>query len=107
MFYAVVDLEVWSSEDGRPDLPSETRSMLYRFRDEAGTEVNIGANAVDQAGERFASGTRHNHVTLAFWGEVEARRLLRPGASFVVWYARDIGDGTVLRVSEKDLPQAD
>ena len=95
-FSVTADIEIWGSEDGKPDLPAENHSMLFRFRDAAGEEVLIGANALDDQGRRFSAGSRHNRVTLTFWAEEAAADLVHPGDSFVVWYGRDVGHGRVL-----------
>jgi hypothetical protein len=89
-------LEIWESENGRPDLPAENHSMLFRFRSGSGEEVTFGANALDREGIRFAPGSSHTNVTLTFWAEQEAVQVIHAGDSFVVWYSRDIGVGRVI-----------
>ena len=66
MIRTTAKIELWASEDGTPDLPSETRSMLFRFDDERATPVSIGADVIDHAGNRFVAGSRHERVSMTF-----------------------------------------
>ena len=93
MFTVAADIELWPSNDRRFSLPSETRSMLFRFG-EGADEFSVGAIATDGSGTRFEAGTQHHGVRLEFWAN-EAEAQIHPGDEFVIWYGGDVGKGRV------------
>ncbi|HVE73907.1 MAG TPA: hypothetical protein VNA30_02285 [Mycobacteriales bacterium] len=74
---------------------SGSRSMLFVFDGQ-----QIGAHAVSGSGD-FVPGSIHPSVSLTFWGDA-ALAIVRPGASFDVWYGDTIGRGRVESVSWSD-----
>jgi hypothetical protein len=87
---AVVRLVFDSSEDRRFRLPgSGSRSLLYVFEGQ-----QIGAHAETSDGEDLTPGTSHKGVQLTFWAP-ESEAIVRPGATFEIWYGGIIGHGSV------------
>lgn len=76
------------------DLPADgTPSLLFVF----GPEVKLGARAYSSDGRSFAPGTTHREVRLDFWADDKWTDVVRPGASFVVWYGGDVGGASSRR----------
>lgn len=69
-----------------------SRSMLFVFDGR-----QVGAHATSESGD-FVPGSTHESVSPMFWDDA-ALALVRPGASFDVWYGDTIGSGRVEAVS--------
>jgi hypothetical protein len=67
--------------------------MLFRFGGSEG--VLIGARATDPTGVQFAPGSEHADVSLEFWADEAAKKLVAVGADFDIWYGGDVGSGRI------------
>ena len=74
-----------------PGADPGTRSLLFRFG-----ETTYGAYACTSDGCEFTPGSSHDLVFLTFWAGDEARKVVKPDASFAVWYNGDVGHGEVV-----------
>lgn len=89
---AVVDLRL-AAHDRTFRLPGTgSPSLLYVFDGQ-----QIGARAVTLDGSDLMPNSTHEGVALTFWAD-EARVLVVPGQTFMVWYGGDVGEGTVRSV---------
>lgn len=68
--------------------------MIFRF---AGDGDGLAGNAVCLDGLDFEPGSEHR-ATIEFWVEDPAVAMVKAGASFVVWYGGDVGDGEITAV---------
>jgi hypothetical protein len=82
-------------------LPAGTRSLLLRFPppngDHAGP-VTLGAVLTPRTASDLTPGSQVD-VEALFWTD-EARIHATVGASFDLWYGRDVGHGTVTGVAD-------
>lgn len=78
-------------------LSSPTRSILLRFSSHVEQSQPAMFGAVMASDMDIAPGARDLPVELRFWAD-EANMAAQPGATFTLWYGREIGDGEVLEV---------
>jgi hypothetical protein len=85
---AIVDLTLEPSD--RPfALPaSGSQSLLFRFGD-----TTFGGTLTSSGDEDFKPGGTYLGATLSLWHGDDST--IAPGATFVVWYDGDIGQGVV------------
>jgi hypothetical protein len=73
-------------------MPSGTRSPLVRFDDSLGDEtLGVVIEAVDDAALHPGISA---HVRLSFWSDA-ARNYGAAGATFSLWYGREVGRGII------------
>lgn len=85
----IADMQLWAV-DRTYRLPGTgSRSMLFRF-DEVDGQPLFGAVATASDGRDFEPGGSFAGIHLWFWGDVESRIAIEPGARFAVWYGGGI-----------------
>jgi hypothetical protein len=83
-------------------MPTGTRSLLLVFPslEDPGGKVRIGAVIDVVGGPALVPGADGVLVVIRFWAD-EAAVYATPGASFTLWYGREVGKGVVTRVADE------
>ena len=93
---AIASLVLDADVSGHYRLPAGgTSSLLFVF--DGGHK--LGARVYSASGEDFEPGSSQSRVRLEFWADDPWTDVVKPGATFTIWYGGDVGHGEIIEIA--------